>query len=186
MVPFQSLSPRPKDKHNGSLHTRAFPGHAWHALRTLNKGNERELAGEAWPRETEGTIESFVSLCSHTQRSPFYRRWLQREEMFPAMRHSVKLINKKTPNVSSAPKIATAKCVHWSSVREDINYISPASEFQSLPLSLFLSVCLILSLILRPVWCMKSFVCLSPHYHVVWITIITAGQHQNLPVDRIV
>lgn len=147
MVPFQSLSPRPKDKHNGSLHTRAFPGHAWHALRTLNKGKECALAGEAWPRETEGTIESFVSLCSHTQRSPFYRRWLQREEMFPAMRHSVKLINKKTPNVSSAPKIATAKCVHWSSVREDINYLSPTSEFQaSLPLplyfSLFVSFCL--------------------------------------------
>lgn len=30
------------------------------------------------------------------------------------MRHSVKLINKKTWNMSSAPKIATAKCVHWS------------------------------------------------------------------------
>ena len=30
------------------------------------------------------------------------------------MRHSVKLINKKTWNMSSALKIATAKCVHWS------------------------------------------------------------------------
>lgn len=98
MVPFQSLSPRPKDKHNGSLHTRALPGHAWHALPTLNKGNERELAAEARPRDRGK--DSVVCL------PPFYRRWLQRGDMFPAMRHGVKLINKKAANASAAPKIA--------------------------------------------------------------------------------
>lgn len=58
------LSSMPKDKHNGFLHTEALLGHAWHTLQTLNKGNEHELAGEPWPRETEEMIESFVSPCS--------------------------------------------------------------------------------------------------------------------------
>lgn len=124
--------------------------------------------------------------------SLLYRRWLQGEVMFPAMRHSVKLINKKTRNMSSALKIATAKCVHWSYCLTEGGYKLPQCSrwipniFLSLPLSLSLSLsmCLILPLFLRPVWCMISFVCLSPHYHVVWITIITARQHQRPAVDR--
>lgn len=43
--------------------------------KTLNKGTEPE-------RETEGTIEPFVSLCAHAPRPHFYRRWLRGEDMF--------------------------------------------------------------------------------------------------------
>lgn len=103
----------PKYKHNGFLHTEALLGHAWHTLQTLNKGNEHELAGEAWPRETERMIESFVSLCSPlcflSSNASGYR-----EKSCFLQWDSVKLINKKTWNMSSALKIATAKCAHWS------------------------------------------------------------------------
>ena len=41
------------------------------------------------------------------------------------MRHSVKLINKKTRNMSSALKIATAKCVHWNYCLSEGGYKLP-------------------------------------------------------------
>lgn len=85
------------------------------------------------------------------------------------MRHSVKLINKKTRNMSSALKIATAKCVHWSYCLSTGGYKLPQCSqwIPNIPLSfsasLYLSLYLSHSfLFLRPVWCMISFVCLSP------------------------
>lgn len=91
--------------------------------RTLNKGTEHELASRrsVTQREKErdrGSLRAVrppLRSCSSVL-TPIAAGYGE-EDMFPAMRHSVKLINKKTPNVSSAPKIATAKCVHWSSVR---------------------------------------------------------------------
>lgn len=184
----------PKYKHNGFLHTEVLPGHAWHTLQTLNKGNEHELAREAWPRETERMIvvclpPLSLSLPPSRSLSLLHRPRLQREVMYPAMRHSVKLINKTTRNLSSALKIATAKCVHWSYRLSKRGYKLPQCSrwIPNIFFSLFLCfpICLILSLFPRPVWCMIPFVCLSLYYHVVWITIITARQHQSLPVDRI-
>lgn len=133
----QILSPMPKHKHNGFLHTEALAGQAWHTLQTLNKENEHR---EAWPRDRGNDRVVCLPLLSL-----LYRRWLEREVVFPAMRHSVKLINKKTWNMSSALKIATAKCVHWSYCLSKGGYKLPQCRrwipniFLSLYLSLYLS-----------------------------------------------
>lgn len=71
--------------------------------------------------------------------------------------------------MSSALKIATAKCVHWSYCLSTGGYKLPQCSqwIPNIPLSfsasLYLSLYLSHSfLFLRPVWCMISFVCLSP------------------------
>lgn len=60
------------------------------------------------------------------------------------MRHSVKLINKKTWNMSSALKIATAKCAHWSYCLSNGRYKLPQCSRWipniSLSFSLYLSL----------------------------------------------
>lgn len=57
-VPFQSLSARPKDKHNGCLHIGLFQGSS-RAPGTRPHVKQREGAELA---EREATTESFVSL----------------------------------------------------------------------------------------------------------------------------
>lgn len=173
MVPLKSFNPcQVPDIIESS--TQNLLGHGWHKLQTLNKRNEHKLAGEAWPTETERMIESFVCLCSLLCSC----LWLQRAVMFPAKRHSVKLINKATWNISSAPKIATAKCTHGSYRLSKRGYKLPSAQPMNFKrLSFLLSFYLHVShsfLFLRPLWCVISFVCLSPYYLVVWITIITA------------
>lgn len=90
------------------------------------------------------------------------------------MRHSVKLINKKTWNMSSALQIATAKCAHWRYCLSKGGYKLPQCSrwiqnmFLSLPLPLSLFVSFFL--FLRPVWCMTCLLipplswCLN-YYH---------------------
>lgn len=70
--PFQSLSARPRDEHKGSLH-------AWHAPPTLNKGSGRQLAAEARTQRDERGTTGVVRLPP----PPFYRRRLQRGDVFP-------------------------------------------------------------------------------------------------------
>ena len=96
--------------------------------------------------------------------------------MFPAMRHSVKLINKKTWNMSSALKIATAKCVHWSYCLSEGGYklpqcsrwipniflsFSPSTSLSIFPHSLPLSkTCLvydIICLLIPPLSCCLNY-----------------------------
>lgn len=96
----------------------------------------------------------------------FHRRWLPREVMFPAMRHSVKLINKKTANVSSAPKIATAKRAYRGSCRSEGGYKLRWCSLwipNTPPTPFYLSLYLSQSFLPRPVRYMISFVCLHLH-----------------------
>lgn len=128
----ESLRPLPEHQHNGSFRAEgSAKAHLAHAAQLITKewGKKMNMSldgrNATWrDGGSDGVVclPPTTPLCSRRSPPLFHRRWLPREVMFPSMRHSVKLINKKTANVSSAPKIATAKRAYRGSCRSEGGY----------------------------------------------------------------